>query len=135
MIKLLKITISVFVLTLLVSTFKVYALHQVGVTNVSVPILKGLVTASRSVKENSDPQKFQTVACRNSITGDDELIEVQTYNGQNGKYSDFISAPKNSTVTIPNGDNITAGINYALNARNTRSILATVKLAGVWIID
>lgn len=133
--KILKITISAFVLTLLASAFKVYALHQVGVTNVSVPILKGLVTAQRSTKENNGPQKFQTVGCRNNVSGNDELIEIQTYNGKNGKYSSFVSAPKNKTTTIPNGNNTLPGIKYALNAKNTKSILATVSFTGVWLID
>lgn len=133
--KIIRVSVLIFIVTMVVSTFKVYALHQVGVTNVTVPRLKGIVNAAKSAKEKDTMQRFQTVTSRNNSSGEDEVIEVRTYNDENGKYSEFIPAKKDTTVTIPNGYNTTIGVTYILHARNTQQRLATVHFSGVWIID
>lgn len=92
--KIIRVSVLIFIVTIVVSTFKVYVLHQVGVTNVTVPVLKGIANAAKSAKENPTMQRFQTVASRNNVTGGDEVVEVRTYNGTNGKYSAFVSAKK-----------------------------------------
>lgn len=133
--KILKITISVFMLTLLVSSFRACALHQVAVNDVSVPILKNLVTAKRATKDSYDPQKFQTSVCKVNGSGEDALVEVRTYRTKGQKYSDFSSVPKNQTVTIRGGSNTDKGYEYALEARNTVSIWKTVNFWGIWLIN
>lgn len=133
--KILKITISVFILTLLVSALKTYALHQVAVNNVTVPRLQGLVTAQRSQKEDTNPQKFQTSKCKNNSSGADETVQVRTYRATGQKYSEFVSVPKNQTVTIKGGSNTDANYEYALQARNKNSIWQTVNFWGIWLIN
>ena len=120
---------------MIVSIFKVNALHQYAV-NVTVPTLHLTTNAGQSTKETTNVQRFQTVSSQNNINGETEIVEIRTYNSHSGKYSSYVNAVKNCTTTIPDdGENRIIDVSYILNARNTKTIIATVNLAGVWIID
>lgn len=137
--KLLNFTLSIFVITMIFSALKVFALRQIAVENVTVPILSGRVTAKYGiVKETASTQGFNTTTSRYAITNEEAVVKVETHNSKNGKDSGFVNAPKDSIVTIPNPDlgvSTLGGASYNLIAKNSENSVLTVAFFGLWLID
>lgn len=133
--KILKNAILLFIFTFAFSVFNVNAIRNIGFT-VKVPAFSVLVTCEKGIiKETTSNQYFTATTSKYVNDDSSALVEVQTYNQESGKYSKFKEAPVGQLVMIPNGDNVTLGVAYKLNARNTQSSIHRVTFGGVWNID
>lgn len=136
MVKLLKITLLIFIFTIACVSLNVYAWQQIAIEDVKVKSFSGISTPKQGVlKENFGNQSFNTVKSKYNITGNVALLKVQTHNNDTGAYSKFVDAPEGQVVVIPSGDNTIAGNHYNLNVKNSESSVFTVNLWGLWIIN
>lgn len=134
MIKILKLSIIIFIFTLLFTSFSANAeVHNIATKRVNLPILSTQRTVARYEKQiNFSDQYFMTGRCTNNSTGNDQLVEVQTYMVSGGDYSVYYKVPKHERVLL---DEHKLGGDYKLNARVVDKIWNTVDFYGIWQIN
>ncbi len=136
MVKILKVTLSIFILSLIFNLTSVDAINQVATNHVDLPKLSGVRTvAGKHYKNDSSKlQYFMTAQCTNNSTGNDELVSVATVRGSFPYDSSaFIEVPKHQRVPLSNKHQLEN--EYIINAKVVNKINDTVKFYGIWEIN
>ena len=132
--KYIKITLIAFIFTTILSTTLVNAIAIKGIAGLEIPNFGQIVSTDFHQKEAEESQQFSLVKCTENITGKETPVEVRTYFGYNGDYSNWKTAIKGSTVVIDNDEHKVPGF-YKLNARAIDSNnWLTSSLYGTWIL-
>lgn len=131
--KYLKITLLIFIGTLFFAGTGVLA-KSYTFTQVSVPALSKTTDVATSIKENTSDQKFEKVACRDTLSGDDRAVEVRTYSYSLDRVNYWVKVPSDKVVNISNGLHDEPG-QYTLQARTESSKITGCKFSGTWNLD
>lgn len=131
--KYLKITVLVFIGTLIISSINIFA-KIYTFAQVNVPALSITVDAATSTKENTSDQTFQKITCRDTLSNDERAVEVRTYSLTLDRANYWVSVPKGKIVNISNGLHDEPG-QYTLQARTTSSKATGCEFSGTWNLD
>lgn len=133
--KILKVTLSIFILSLVFNLTSVDAFHQVATEHVDLPRLSRIKTVTDKVKKTDyELQYFMTAQCTNNSTGGDELVKVATVRAAEPyDSSDFYDVPKHQRKPLSKYHQ--SEVEYRLNAKVANKISNTVKFYGIWEIN
>lgn len=131
--KYLKVTILVFIATLVFTTVSVLA-NSYTFTTVKVPALSVKKDIVEKVKDNKSDQTFQKAGCRDTLSGEERAVEVRTYSYNLDRVNYWVTVPKGQVVNISNTQHNTPG-RYILQARTEANKITGCNFSGTWILD
>lgn len=133
MIKYMKFTTCLFIMTAIISTFAVNARTK-GFAQVTIPAWQGQKTVGENIeKDYWGPQKFEKTTCKDKLSGNEMAIEVQTYSRIERNYTPYVDAPKNQLRTISEDMHLSP-VAYDLNAKAKNSFITEGSLYGTWVL-
>ena len=131
--KYLKVTFSVFITALVLSTFNVKAL-VVQIKDVKIPILSGIYMTSQQDKWDTTEQKVKKTKAVDNSSGDGRAISAKVHGMFSGMPStDWKSIPQNKVVALGSDSARIGG--WKLYLRSDKKLLTTATFSGEWTVE
>lgn len=131
--KYLKITVSLFAVTLVLSLVGVSA-ETYNINNIKIPIFSGVYTTAEKAKMNFNNQYVKKTKAVDDWSGDGRAISAKVHGKLTGMYDTaWTSIPQNKNVMLDN--NSTVPGSWELKLRSDKSLASTATFSGVWTIE